>query len=119
MCGSTRRHLPWQSLNFLPEPHGQGALRGVFDHSSLTTVSCFGTCGWRRAARAPAALLGRAAAVCSTSSRSAAGAAAAAAANPDMRFVSEDDCWRLLTVVGVGARAGAAGAAGAAAAAGA
>ena len=25
---------PWQCLYFLPEPHGQGELRGVFDQSS-------------------------------------------------------------------------------------
>src|SRR5204863_5876001 len=29
--------LPWQSLNFLPLPHGHGALRGVFSHSDFTT----------------------------------------------------------------------------------
>ena len=34
------RLAPWHSLNFLPDPHGHGALRGVFAHSSLTTVSC-------------------------------------------------------------------------------
>ena len=28
---------PWQSLNFLPLPHGQGALRGVLSHSDFTT----------------------------------------------------------------------------------
>ena len=27
-------------MNFLPEPHGHGALRGVFSKSSLTTVCC-------------------------------------------------------------------------------
>ena len=32
---------PWQCLNFLPDPHGHGALRGVFDHSSLTIGICF------------------------------------------------------------------------------
>src|SRR5512139_3245086 len=30
-------HAPWHCLNFLPDPHGQGALRGVFSHSDLTT----------------------------------------------------------------------------------
>ncbi len=32
---------PWHCLNFLPDPHGHGALRGVFEKSSLTTVCCF------------------------------------------------------------------------------
>src|SRR6056297_1358288 len=31
---------PWQFLNFLPLPHGQGAFRGVFSNTSLTTVCC-------------------------------------------------------------------------------
>src|SRR5829696_3365517 len=30
-------YLPWQSLYFLPEPHGHGALRGVLSHSDFTT----------------------------------------------------------------------------------
>ena len=29
---------PWHILNFLPEPHGHGALRGVLSKASLTTV---------------------------------------------------------------------------------
>ena len=28
---------PWHILNFLPLPHGQGALRGVLSHSLFTT----------------------------------------------------------------------------------
>src|ERR687898_803550 len=31
------RHLPWHCLNFLPDPQGQGALRGVLSHSDFTT----------------------------------------------------------------------------------
>src|SRR5690606_19996083 len=30
---------PWHSLNFLPDPHGHGALRGVFEKASFTTVA--------------------------------------------------------------------------------
>ena len=36
---------PWHCLNFLPDPHGHGALRGVFEKSSLTTVCCLVTAG--------------------------------------------------------------------------
>src|SRR3954470_11438758 len=46
-------HWPWQSLNFLPEPHGHGALRGVFAQSSFTTVSCLGTVWVAAAPRGP------------------------------------------------------------------
>src|SRR6185312_8207878 len=30
---------PWQCLNFLPEPHGQGALRGVLPQGAATAVA--------------------------------------------------------------------------------
>ena len=35
---SPAQAAPWHSLNFLPDPHGHGALRGVFSKASLTTV---------------------------------------------------------------------------------
>ncbi len=36
---------PWHCLNFLPDPHGHGALRGVFEKSSFTMVCCLVTAG--------------------------------------------------------------------------
>ena len=43
-----RSASPWHILNFLPDPQGHGALRGVLAHSSLTTVCCLaGRSAWR------------------------------------------------------------------------
>ena len=68
-CGAGGQTVaPWHFLNFLPLPQGHGALRGVFDHSSFTTVCCF-TGAWAASATAasaagvasPAAIAARAA----------------------------------------------------------
>src|SRR4051812_21729548 len=59
-----RSQAPWHCLNFLPEPHGQGALRGVLSQSDFTTGVLTGSsiasggasapsiCAWARAAAA-------------------------------------------------------------------
>ena len=34
-------NMPWQCLNFLPDPHGQGALRGVLSDMALAAAARF------------------------------------------------------------------------------
>src|SRR4051794_24856579 len=72
---------PWHILNFLPDPHAHGALRGVFDHSSLTTGIC---------------LVGAGAAAASGAMSPDATADWAADANPE-DWSSADDCCTFCT----------------------
>src|SRR3954470_4585263 len=89
---------PWHSLNFLPEPQGHGALRGVFDHSSLTTVCCLVVVA---VAVVPVAEAATAPAVRASASISpSATAALAAVAKPEEVSSSDDVVTRLRTVSG-------------------
>src|SRR5687768_13150243 len=80
---------PWQALNFLPLPQGQGALRGVFAHSSFTTGACLVAVGAAAAwafARAAGSTSPDAAADC------------AAARMPSVGCVSLEDCCTFWTI---------------------
>ncbi len=81
---SAARLEPWQCLYFLPDPHGHGALRGVFSHSSRTMVSVFVLAAGREAT---------AAACCAAiSPLPAAATAVAARVKPLDASSSEEDC---------------------------
>src|SRR3954451_2507441 len=84
---------PWQSLNFLPLPHGHGALRGVLEKSSLTMVCCLTGAGACAAA---------AAAATSGSISPDAAAACAALTKPSTWESSLEVCWMFCTI-GAGA----------------
>src|SRR6478735_6510949 len=86
LMGADAQDAPWQNLNFLPDPHGHSALRGVFDQSSLSLT--IGAC-----------LGGAAGAAASGASSPLATAAWAAAWKPSVLVVSAEDSWTLLTIV--------------------
>ena len=124
--GASGQPAPWHILNFLPEPHGHGALRGVLAHSSLTTVSCLAAgravcrAAWRARAGAWGIAVGDAVGASTSAGASPlATALAAAVRNPDVSCVSDDVVWRFCRPLGnvsAGATAAGAGAAAAAAA---
>src|SRR5215203_1277186 len=118
MQGGGAQVAPWHILNFLPDPHGHGALRGVLDHSSLTTVSCLaGRLPWR----APPVCCSMVVAPDERNTSAGASPPAAARWKPEPDTSSDDDVRRFWTAgaawratAGAGAGVGAGAAAGAA-----